>query len=128
MKKFTTVFILLVLCAVGVAVWFSPFAEFDAKVYRDNVAVSSVDGICYAEDACVRYDTDGDENRMYAILKKLRADVVFTAAAGDVFIVYAYSDRVCGRCKTADGKTYNVMAAYRNGNISVGAPTLQGSY
>ncbi|MCH5162277.1 MAG: hypothetical protein J1G38_02165 [Clostridiales bacterium] len=128
MKKIVAVFILLLVGVVALSVWFSPFAGTDAKVYDDNVAVSSVDGLCYAQNACVRYDATGELSDMYAALKKLRARIVKTATAGNVTVVYAYSDRVCGENTLLGGEKYNVMAAFRCGDIAIGAPLLQGSY
>ena len=65
---------------------------------------------------------------MYAALDSIRAKTVRTAQAGNVLIVYAYSDRVCGERTLSDGAVYNVMAAFRDGDIAIGAPMLQGSY
>ncbi len=128
MKKLLTVFVLLVFVLIGAAVWYSPFAFKDARVYENNVAEGRV-GVCYPSGASVRYDLDGDEPVMYAELEDLMAKPVKTVQTDGLTVVYAYSPRVCAAPRsTEEGGEYNVMAAYRNGHIAVGAPVLEGSY
>ncbi len=129
MKKFMTVFVLLILGVVGAALWFSPFSGKGARAYVNNEPKYDIDGLCYAEDACVRYDFCGSENDMYAALDELRAKPVRVAETDGVTVVYALSDRVCAASNTlSNGKKYNVMASFRSGRIAIGAPVLQGSY
>lgn len=129
MKKFTAVFILLVAGVTACAAWFCPFSQKGAYVYQNNIAVERVDGLCYHTDACVRYDATGDESALIRELDSIGATPVETEQEGDVIFFYALSDRVCAPVqKTASGKSYNVMAALRDGHIAIGAPVLCGSY
>ena len=126
MKKLAVFFIVLVIGIIGVAVWFSPLAG-RATVYDDNRPTKDADGFCYASGSTVRYDFTGSESDMYGELKRICARVVRVENADGVKIVYAYSDRVCSGSVYEDNE-YNVMAAYRDGHVAIGAPVLEGSY
>lgn len=130
MKKLCAAVFLLLVGIVVAAVWFSPLARFDALYeYRDNEPTAALDGACYRSDALVRADFGGDANDMFRALERIGATVVKTAYAGDVTIAYAYSPRVaCESERLSDGTEYNVMAAYSDGRIAIGAPVLSGCY
>lgn len=127
-KLYAAVFILLV-GIVSAAIWFSPLASIgEPRIYYDNAPVSRCGGLCYASGDTVRVDFSGDESDMYGALERIGADTVKTVYSGGTLIVYAYSARICGEETTDNGEKYNVMAAYRDGKVSVGTPILSGSY
>lgn len=126
MKKLAVFFIAAALGAIGVAVWFSPFAG-RAVFYDDNRPTTRADGLCYAQGSNVRYDLTGSEDDMYGELERLGARIVRVEHADGLTVVYAYSDRVCS-ISAYSATEYNMMAAYRDGMIAIGAPVLLGSY
>ena len=129
MKVFAVLSVALTAVIVGVAVWFSPLAFSDATMYECNEAVGTLDGFCYPEGTTARADYVGSEADMYATLESMLATPVKTAYSGGSLIVYAYSPRVSGKCKSLrSGEKYNVMAAYKSGAYAVGTPHLEGSY
>ncbi|MCM1368075.1 MAG: hypothetical protein NC184_04615 [Roseburia sp.] len=130
MKKLCTAVFLLLVGIVLTAIFFSPLtAVGEPYIYVDNAAVRRVDGLCYASGDIVRVDFSGDEDDMYAALERIGAETVKTAHAGGTLIVYAYSARVCSGSETTEnGESYNVMAAYSDGKVSIGTPVLSGSY
>ncbi len=129
MKKMYAAFLLLAIALIGVAVWFSPLVGENRYAYNDNIPTEKLDGLVYPHGQTVRVDFDGEQADMYAYLDRLGATVVKTAEAGGRVIVYAYSPRVALDCNnTAEGGEYNVMAAFGDGKISIGAPVLPGSY
>lgn len=129
MKKLCAAVIVFAAALVAVAVWFSPLvSRGDAYVYENNTPVRAVTGVYGANDV-VRTDFDGGEGEMYAFLRGMLATVVKTERADGVTVVYAVSTRVAAEMQTTfDGAEYNVMAAYENGHVVIGAPVIQGSY
>ncbi len=129
MKKMYAAFLLLAIALVGVAVWFSPLTGDSRYAYNDNAPTEKLDGLIYPHGQTVRVDFEGAEEDMYGYLDRIGATVVKTAEAGGRVIVYAYSPRVSESGNyTTEGDEYNVMAAFGDGSISVGAPVLPGSY
>lgn len=118
-------FIVLIASITCIGVWFSPLNN--GVIYKNNVALQTVDGICYGSNNGVRYDFDGTVDDMYAFLKSIRAKVVSEQTVDGMIIVYAYSDRVCGSNLRNVGD-YNVMAVYRDNHVVVGTPIIEGSY
>ena len=130
MKKLYAVVFLLLAGVIFVAVWFSPLARLGTPYeYADNAPVGRIDGVCYAQNALVRVDFDGDEDSLYAALRKIDATTIKTVYDDDMLIVYAYSPRVAAEGYVTDsGERYNVMAAAHGGVVSIGAPILSGCY
>ncbi|MCX4312967.1 MAG: hypothetical protein OSJ83_03760 [Clostridia bacterium] len=129
MKKFCAAVIVFAAVLVAVAVWFSPLSsQGSAYVYENNVPVRAVTG-CYGESDVVRTDFDGGEKDLENALRRMLATVVKKEQAGGRTVIYAYSPRVAADLQTTcDGLRYNVMAAYENGHVVIGAPVIQGSY
>lgn len=131
MKKLYAVVIFFVLTVIGTAVWFSPLCAIGKPTeYDNNAPVAEIGGVCYSADSCYRVDFDGEEEDLYAALKKINASEVKRVELTDgLVLVYAFSPRVTADVlHTAEGKPYNVMAASSSGRVSIGAPVLQGSY
>ena len=131
MKKLLTAVAILAAGIIMAAVYYSPLTGLgDAYEYVNNVPVESIDGLCYARDKLVRVDFEGGESDMYAALDRINAETVKVADCGGAVVVYAYSPRVAARSeKLSDGVTeYNVMAAVRDGTVSIGTPLLSGCY
>ncbi len=130
MKKAAVFFIALILCGVGVGIYYSPLTAIggDAYLYDNNIPIARLDGLCYGRDDIVRVDMTGGEAEMYAALDAIDAVPIETGEAGDCIVVYAFSPRVRASAMLRDGKKYNVMAAVRDGKIAIGAPVLSGSY
>ena len=130
MKKLIAVVFLFAAGLIAAAIWFSPLTGLGrVYAYDNNEIVGAMDGVCYAQNGLYRVDFSGDETAMTAALDKMGARVVKQVEMNDAVIVYAFSDRVCAEVQyTAEGEKYNVMAAYRDGNISVGTPLLSGCY
>ena len=130
MKVFCAVVILFVAGIVGAAVWFSPLTALGAPtIYADNAPVSSVDGVCYPEDAICRVDFSGTEGDMAAALKRIFATTVKEVELDNITLVYAFSPRVAAKVQYLNsGEKYNVMAAYSDGTISIATPILPGCY
>lgn len=130
MKVFYAVVIFFVLGLLGVAVWFSPLVFFGKPtLYRNNVPISAVDGICYPAEALCRVDFSGNEGDMKSALDRLFAVTVKEVEIDGLTVVYALSPRVAAAMQyLSTGEMYNVMAAYSDGNISIGTPILSGCY
>ncbi|MBD5132807.1 MAG: hypothetical protein HDT28_09540 [Clostridiales bacterium] len=130
MKKLIAVVFLFAAGLIATAIWFSPLTGLGrVYAYDNNEVIAAVDGVCYSQNGLYRVDFDGDETAMTDALDKIGARVVKQVEVGDTIIVYAFSDRVCAEVQyTAEGEEYNVMAAYGNGNVSVGTPILSGCY
>lgn len=111
--------------AVVTAVWFSPLCGVgELYAYENNVPAEYMGGVGYPPYGSYRADFSGDEAALYAALDKMGASVVREERVDDLLVVYAYSPRVTA----SSGEEYNVMAAYRAGRVSIGAPVLEGSY
>ena len=131
MKKLYAVVIFFVAAIVFTALWFSPFASLGTpQAYSDNAPVESLDGLCYAPNTLVRFDTVGGEDELYSALKVICACEVKSVRMEDgMLLVYAYSPRVGAEVQyLRDGTTYNVMAACDGQRVCLGAPILSGCY
>ncbi len=129
MKKLLAAFIMMLAALVCVAVYYSPLESVGLPVeYENNTAVKACGGICYPAGGIYRVDISGDESAMYAALERMSAKTVKADSAGGALVVYAFSPRVAGRTYTCSAGEYNVMAAYRDGNICIATPILPGSY
>lgn len=130
MRKLCTAVILFAAGVCAVALLFSPLCALGApQAYADNVAVRTYNGLCYPFDGNYRVDITGSERDMLCALSVIDATPVKSVSIGDMRVVYAYCPRVCSRLQTLpSGEKYNVMAAYSNGNISIGTPILSGCY
>ena len=130
MKTFYAVVILFAVSLLGVAVWFSPLVGFGTPTaYENYIPGSKLDGICYSSDALCRVDFAGDRDDMYKALDSIFAVTVKEVKIDGLTVVYALSPRVCSPSqRLGTGEEYNVMAAYNDGNISIGTPVLSGCY
>ena len=132
MKKCAVFLCSFVLLCAGCAAWFSPlcFVGGEAFVYENNAPIEALaDAVCYMPNDVVRVGFDGSENDMRAALDNIDAVTVERTELDGLVIVYAYSPRVCANALSlSSGGKYNVMAAWRDGRVAIGAPVLEGSY
>ena len=130
MKTLYAVVILFAASLLGVAIWFSPLVSFGTpKAYANNVPISELDGLCYPSSTICRVDFSGDVSDMRKALNSMLAVTVKEVETDGMTIVYGLSPRVCAETqKLGTGESYNVMAAYSSGNISIGTPVLSGCY
>lgn len=129
-RALTAVAVLIMFAVVFVAagLWYSPLTGMgEVYEYRDNAPYKRVYGL-YLPSQTIRADFEGDENAMYAALFSIDAEIVKTVESGGTIIVYAISPRVASARNTSDFGEYNIMSAYSNGHICIGAPVLGGSY